>query len=140
MFEHILIPTDGSELSEHAIKHAIRFAKFHNARVSGLCVVIDRLFATGMGEPMGMTGNPEDSARKFLSVIADEAAAAGVPCECFLVHGGSPHEEILATAAQRDCDLIYMASHGRTGFAGFLLGQEAAHVIAGSKVPVLVHR
>ena len=68
------------------------------------------------------------------------AQAAGVACECFYVHGETPHEEIIKAAESRGCDLIVMASHGRRGMSALLLGSETQKVLTHSKIPVLVYR
>ena len=68
------------------------------------------------------------------------ANAAGMPCECIHVTSDFPAETILEVAAKRKCDLVFMASHGRRGVSGVLLGSETQKVLAGAKLPVLVYR
>ena len=45
MYQHILLPTDGSDLSAAAIKSALQLARLLGARVTGLCVVVEPLVA-----------------------------------------------------------------------------------------------
>ena len=72
--------------------------------------------------------------------LAGPYAAAGVPCETAQVTSDFPAEAILEAARKRKCDLIVMASHGRHGLAGVLLGSETQKVLTHAKIPVLVHR
>ena len=79
-------------------------------------------------------------AARYLGAIEKAAQQAGVPCASVTVTGEYPADTILATAARRKCDLIVMASHGRRGLAGVLLGSETQKVLTHAKVPVLVVR
>ena len=63
-----------------------------------------------------------------------------MPCETVCEASDHPHEAIVAAAATHGCDLIVMASHGRRGVAGILLGSETQKVLTHSKIPVLVFR
>lgn len=140
MYTHILLPTDGSELSHKAIVHGIQLAKSTGARVTGLCVVQHAIAPRGLGD--NKVGDPQLSANAegFLAFVADEARKAGVPCDCFFVHGESVAEEIVLAAEKTGCDLICMASHGRLGLRSLLMGSETTKVLHYSKVPVLVSR
>ncbi len=140
MYQHILIPTDGSELSRRAIVHAVRLASVHGARVTGLTVVVHSLTPRGLGDKMVSDDVLNATAESFLAVVADEAKKAGVPYDCFVVAGDSVAEEVVRAAESTGCDLICMASHGRIGFAGLLMGSETNKVLHYSKVPVLVTR
>ncbi len=145
MFKHILIPTDGSELSKVAIKNGVRFAKEINAKITGLTVTVPyHYFAVDV---MQVSDTPEQyaidvkaMADRYLSVIKEEASKAGVACE--LVHRSSehPYEEIVKTAQDRQCDVIFQASHGRRGVGGVILGSETQKVLTHSKIPVVVFR
>ena len=145
MFKHLLIPTDGSELSEEAIQAGVQFAKSINARVTGFHAMPKfHTFAYG---PEIVTDTRQEFAKdckahadRFLAVIMRAAKAADVPCETALQTTDYPYEAIIATAKERGCDLIMMASHGRGGVQAFLLGSETQKVLAQSKIPVLVFR
>jgi nucleotide-binding universal stress UspA family protein len=73
-------------------------------------------------------------------VVEKAAQAAGVSCTCAHAMSDLPYEEIIKAAQRYKCDLIFMASHGRSGIARLLLGSQTSKVLAHSKVPVLVHR
>jgi nucleotide-binding universal stress UspA family protein len=135
MFRHVLIPTDGSKLAHKAAKHGISLAKQVGARMTALIV-----------EPPLMSGRFKDYAERssaqaasVLNGIADEAKAAGVQCETIQVTHDSPHEAILAAAAERGCDIIVMATHGQSGIVAMILGSVTAKVLASTTVPVLVY-
>jgi nucleotide-binding universal stress UspA family protein len=76
----------------------------------------------------------------MLAKVGERAAAAGVKFEGVAVNGDVPYEQIIETAKKRKCDLIMMASHGRRGLSGLLLGSETSKVLTHSKIPVLVVR
>jgi len=148
MFKHLLIPTDGSELSEAAIKAGVQFAKSINAKVTGFYAMPKfHLLVYG---PDGVIDKRQDfadfekdwkaRADRFLAVIMQAAKAADVPCETALQTSDQPYEAIIATAKEKGCDLIMMASNGRRGVQAFLLGSETQKVLTHSKIPVLVFR
>ena len=145
MYKHILIPTDGSALSEMAIRQGVAFAKSLNAKVTGLTV--SPTFHTFALEPMMITDTPEQYrkdcdalAEKYLGVVKEAARTAGVPSDSVHVVGDQPYEAIIDTAAATGCDLIFMASHGRKGMTALVLGSETTKVLTHSKIPVLVCR
>ena len=147
MFKHILVPTDGSTLSRKAIAGAVELAKLAGARITGVFaapaatpVVYRNLLPVGYMTPQRHAAMIERAARKYLSVIEKAARKARVRCETVCVTNDFPADAILSVAKKRRCDLIYMASHGRTGLRGVLLGSEAQKVLAKARVPVLVHR
>ena len=147
VYKHILLPTDGSALSKRAIEGGIRLAKSVGARVTAVHVT-PKVAATALEQwARGESGRRsrlaaifDGQAKQYVAEIAAAAERAGVPCGCVRVRGESPHEEILKTAANRGCDLIYMASHGKRGTSALLLGSETAKVLTHSPIPVLVHR
>lgn len=147
MFKHLLLPTDGSPASDAAILKGIQFAKSINARVTGVHVnvVPEYHVVTYNAEILEDTRRQflEDSkehAAKFLAVIETAAKDAGVECETSFVICDNPYEGILKTAAEKGCDLIAMASHGRKGVKGLLTGSETQKVLAHSPLPVMVFR
>lgn len=79
-------------------------------------------------------------AEKFLEEITVAAKAAGVNCETLFLVGDYPYEVIVKAAQEKNCDLIAMASHGRKGIKGMLLGSETQKVLTHSQIPVLVYR
>ena len=147
MYQHILIPTDGSALSGHAVTQGIALAKVIGARVSGLFVapaptplVFEGLVPVDYMQPEEHAALSARAAARALGVIEKAAQQAGVACECLTISGEYPAQAILEIAVRRKCDLIVMASHGRRGLAGVLLGSETQKVLTHAKVPVLVCR
>lgn len=145
MFKHILLPTDGSELSERAALAGVSFAKEVGAEVTGLTVRPEFhtiTYKTDMIEDTEhqFNASSEQQAETYLTLIGNAARAAGVPCTVAQVVSDDPYEAILQTAKERNCDLIIMASHGRRGLKGVLLGSETQKVLVHSAIPVLVYR
>ena len=144
MYQHILIPTDGSELAERAVTHGLSLAKFVGAKVT-VMIVEERLagwwsFAeTGTAEAfVKYTEQIEKYNASVLDRAANAAKQAGVPCDTIQVQDVQPYEAIIATTADRGCDLIVMASHGRSGISAVVLGSVTNKVLTHTKVPVLV--
>jgi nucleotide-binding universal stress UspA family protein len=147
MFQHILIPTDGSKLSERAATAGVKLAAVLGARVTALFVappatpvVYERFLPVKYMTPDEHAAMIERAAERYLGMIRKAAAAAGVSCDAISLTSDFPADAIVQTARGRKCDLIVMASHGRRGAAAVLLGSETQKVLAHSKVPVLVHR
>ena len=148
MFRHILIPTDGSKLARKGIRAGVRLAKALGARVSGVYVMLPTrargyddtaIFYAGVSA-RGWRHSFDAAAKRMLAQIEAEARAAKVPCSTLIVHYREPWKGILAAAHRRKCDAIAIASHGRGGLGGLLLGSEAQQVLARSRIPVLVVR
>jgi len=145
MFKHILLPTDGSELSERAIRQGVRLAKAMNARVTGLCVAPEFHVFTTRTEMLEDTQEQfarDSSARaeQHLAVVQSIAREAGVQAQSVYEVSDHPYESIIKAARERSCDLIVMASHGLSGARGILLGSVTQKVLTHSTVPVLVLR
>lgn len=145
MFKHILLPTDGTPTSLKAILAGVGFAKSINATVTGLYVAPP--FHTLTLDPEMLedtrelyTRHARLEAEKFLAQISRAADEAGVACTVQSVTHEHPYEAIIATAREQGCDLIAMASHGRRGVKGLLLGSETQKVLTHSAIPVLVYR
>jgi nucleotide-binding universal stress UspA family protein len=148
MFKHILIPTDGSKISNEAAEAGVRLAKALGARVTGLFaappatpIVYKAMLPVGYANPEEHARAIEKAARAYLGAIEKAAKAAGVPCETASVTSDFPADAIIAAAKKRRCDLVFMASHGRQGLRrSSLLGSETQKVLANGNVPVLVFR
>jgi nucleotide-binding universal stress UspA family protein len=145
MFKHILLPTDGSELSETAIEQGIRFAKSVGAKVTGLSVMPMQhtFFYQAKISQDALEQVAQDFKRQaegYLASIEKKAKAAGVACDTVYERCDSPYEIIIQVAEQKGCDLIMMASHGRKGVGALVLGSETQKVLTHSKIPVLVLR
>lgn len=145
MFRRILIPTDGSVASQRAILAGVAFARETGAEVVGLHVVPPFHVVSAAAEMLEATpGEYErDALERAGRLLADvEAAArdAEVPYRLERSFADRPWEAIIKTARDEGCDLILMASHGRKGIKGLLLGSETQKVLVHSAIPVLVHR
>lgn len=147
MYKHILLPTDGSKHSARAVAEGVALARATGARVTGLFVapaptplVFEGLRPVAYMQPEEHAELSQRAAAKYLGAVAKAAADAGVDCETLCVDGEYPADAILAEAARLRCDLIVMASHGRRGLAGLLLGSETQKVLTHAKVSVLVCR
>ncbi|MGF6408650.1 universal stress protein [Paraburkholderia sp. RAU2J] len=145
MFKHLLVPTDGSALSEAAIQMTVTLAMESGAKVTGLHV-IPEFHVLAYGTEMiadteeRVVQATRQHADDYLAVIAKAAAQAGVECDTVATNRAHPYEAIISVAAQRNCDLIVMASHGRSGMRALLLGSETQKVLTHSQIPVLVVR
>lgn len=145
MYKHILVPTDGSELSNRAIEYAVGLAKAVKAKLTVFTVttpyygfaVEPELATIGVEEYEKVT---EKMAARSLAAGKDIAAAAQVSCETVRVEHPQPYQAIIDAAKERSCDLIVMASHGRRGLAAVVLGSETLKVLTHSTIPVLVVR
>lgn len=145
MFKHILLPTDGSELSEMAIRQGVRFAKESNARITGVCVThafhvlaVDAAMLQDTEEQYLAATRAQ--AKKHLAMLERTAAEEGVACDTVVESSDHPYEAIIRAAESKGCDLILMASHGRRGVKALLLGSETQKVLTHSRIPVLVYR
>ncbi|MDO8653972.1 MAG: universal stress protein [Undibacterium sp.] len=145
MFKHILIPTDGSEASRSAIQNCIAFAKEIGAKITGLHVIPEFHIFTYQPEMLEDTRqqfakDAVTQAKKYLNEIEVAAKEAGVNYDIIYMVSDQPYEVIIKIAEDKKCDLITMASHGRKGLKGFLLGSEAQKVLTHSQIPVLIFR
>lgn len=148
MFKHILLPTDGSKLSDRAVQRGVEFAKEIKARITAIHVVpefrmvVEEGFVSPMSAELKQRFEKESQvhARKMLAKVEKLAGEAGVPCESVAMVSDFPYQQIIETAKKKKCDLIMMASHGRRGLSSLLLGSETAKVLTHSKIPVLVVR
>lgn len=144
LYKHILLPTDGSELSKAAMRHGIALAKAIGAKVSALVVstplaslVVDPAAASAALEQYKVLVATQTA--KYLDSIRNEAAEAGVACSALRVEHDKPYEAIVDTAKNNGCDLVVMASHGLRGVSA-ILGSETLKVLTHSAVPILVYR
>ena len=150
MFRHILFPTDGSRLSLRAAKVAVALAKKHGSRLTAFHATppyMPAIFPDAtMYIPVDMI-SPETyeeatarEAAKILDAVAKLARAAGVKVRTSTASSPRPWEAIVKAAKKEKCDLVVMASHGRRGVEGLILGSETTKVLTHSKIPVLVCR
>ena len=145
MFRHILVPTDGSILSQLAIRKAVHLAKNLKARITGVSVMPEQKFFLYQTDIIVQAKEEavkqhKTQADRNLAFIEKAAKEVGVPCETLCEIGDHPYEAIIGAAEKLGCDLIMMASHGHRGVKGLLLGSETQKVLAHSRIPVLVVR
>lgn len=145
MYKHLLLPTDGTPLSQDTVRRCMRFARESGAKVTGFYAMPEFQVLTYHPEMLEGTRELYEKqarieAEKLLSFVKEAAEQEGVPCDTVMTTSNSPYEAIIKAARDRGCDLIFMASHGRRGIEGFLLGSETQKVLTHSKIPVLVHR
>jgi len=145
MFQHILLPTDGSELSATAVREGIRFAKSIGAKVTGLCVMPMQIpFFYQKRMPKAALEESYQQIKKmaetYLSVVAKAAGEVGVAYDLVCENSDFPYDAIIRVGEEKGCDLIMMASHGRRGVKALLLGSETQKVLTHSRLPVLVYR
>jgi nucleotide-binding universal stress UspA family protein len=120
-------------LAERAVTHGLSLAKFVGANVT-VIIVEERLGGWLYTEQI------KEHTASVLDRVADAAKQAGVPCDTVHALDVQPYEAIIATATDRGCDLIVMASHGRGGLSAVVLGSVTNKVLTHAKVPVLVVR
>jgi nucleotide-binding universal stress UspA family protein len=144
MYQRILFPTDGSEITTKALKQALSMAKLTGAELCVLAVK-EPFPYSAISEmqpvpPQEFFDAQERVAAARVKTVSEAAAAAGVKTSGHTVEGLHPWEAILEHAKARGCDLIVMASHGRRGVSALLLGSETQKVLTHSTLPVLVVR
>ena len=146
MFKSILIPTDGSDLSQRAVTMAMELAKVHQARVTAIHVIPDYhllIAYEGAFDPVTEERIEEEAktrAESYLAYVRKCAQDAGVSCDTVCETSDHPYDAILKVADARRCDLIVMTSHGRKGLVAVLLGSETRKVLTHARIPVLVVR
>ena len=148
MYKNILVPIDGSKLSEKAAKEAVALARAVGAKLTLFHCVADfpaPVYAESAIMAAQITSGQYRKeavrhAEETLAKAAAKLASAGLTIDTLHAVADLPYEAIVGAAAKKKCDLIVMASHGRRGLSGFLLGSETQKVLTHSKVPVLVVR
>ena len=148
MFKKILIPTDGSALSAQSANAGILFARSTGAEIVALYVT--QPFAAtmgfdGMSAAYAFTDDDyekanAEQAQKHLKAIVDRADTAGVKSSAHAVSNFNIADGIVQAAIDYHCDMIFIGSHGRSGFSRLLLGSVTTKVLALTHSPVLVYR
>jgi nucleotide-binding universal stress UspA family protein len=144
MHKHILITTDGSELSRAAIEYGIALAKSVGAKATAITVTPPHKSVVAAGVLTDAAKEHlkrmELLAAQYLSIARDAAAAAGIACELVHREHHQPYQAIIDVALEKPCDLIIMASHENGGLSAVVLGSETLKVLTHSSIPVLVYR
>ena len=147
MYSNILVPTDGAELSQKAVTHGVALAQTLGAAIT--FVTVRRPFLSG--DPEAIVPVPEEysgfvhdyltgETDRLLASARAVAEDADVACNTVCAENDHIYQGIIDTAGERSCDLIVMASHGRSGISAVVLGSETLKVLTHSTVPVLVYR
>lgn len=147
MYRNILVPTDGSAISQKAVCGAAAFAKENGASVTALYAMAEprvpyivegiRIDQSVIDQFTQLDKKEACDALDFVEKVCQDA---GVSCTKVLVTSGVPYKAIVEAATKNGCDLIYMGSHGRSALGGLILGSVTSKVLSHSHIPVLVHR
>jgi len=143
MYRHLLVPTDGSPLSDEAIFQAVELAKTFGAKIFFLTVTEPCRISSRHANQLTLgtyRNHVEERASRILTEAAKVAVASGVDYELIHLEDSQPYEAIIRAATQTECDLIAMASHGRRGVSALVLGSQTVKVLTHSTIPVLVYR
>ena len=149
MFRHMLVPTDGSDLSDGTVRRAVSYARETGATITFLHVLANLTMppqASIYGDPVlldpAVVERLSQAERAYAAALLQRARTiaeeAGVRCDTAVGDHPVVYEAIIKAASRHGCDLIFMASHGRRGLAGLLLGSETQRVLAHTDLPVLV--
>jgi len=147
MFKRLLIPTDGSRIADKAVKAGIRFAKEIGAGVVGY-YAIEPVQAYYYSEGAMADGRliaefdrqSKAAGEKALAAMAKLARAGRVRFDSLCDKPRTAYDGIVKAARRKKCDVIFMASHGRSGLAKLVMGSVTQNVLAQSKIPVVVYR
>jgi nucleotide-binding universal stress UspA family protein len=158
MYKNILIPTDGVRTCESAISHGVELAKAIGAKVTALHTTpkLSPHEILEIYHPQMLVGGHDaekaqaamahvedlhkEVADRSLAAIEKKAKDMGVACEAVYLVGKNPADGIIETAEKKNCDLIFMSTHGSLGLSGAVFGTVTTKVLSHSKTPVLVQR
>jgi nucleotide-binding universal stress UspA family protein len=147
MYRKILITTDGSAVSRMTACAGVSFAQQMGAEVLALFVAPEYQYPIYVEIiPPSYPSESEYQAamrragREHTQSIVDACARKNVPCTSLTEFAESPASKIVEVAQQHHCDLIFIGSHGRSGWGQLLLGSVTNKVLSHSRIPVLVHR
>jgi nucleotide-binding universal stress UspA family protein len=147
MYKKILIPTDGSLLSEETVRAGIELAQQITADVVGVFIAPEYQFSTSeeilpnrYPTQEGYALSMQKSGEIYLRAIQKEAEKAGVSCSSITKTSDNTAQAIVDTAQEYHCDLIFMGSHGRSGLRKLLLGSVTSKVLALCDIPAFVYR
>jgi nucleotide-binding universal stress UspA family protein len=145
MFKHILIPTDGTDLSRKAVIYGMQLAKTVGARVTA--ITISEPYHVASMDAVLVAETPDEHeaqtarvAERALEQVRMAAEAASVGADTLREVHDQPFRAIIDCAHANGCDLIVMASHGRRGVAALLVGSETTTVLTHRTIPGLVYR
>ena len=144
MYQRILVPTDGSDVSHKAVETAIGLARALGAEIHALCVKepfpFGAIAEVQPAPPMEFFDDQEHIAVRHVQAVEAACSAAGVRCHAATVDGVQPWEAILEHAGRHACDLLVVGSHGRSGIPALLFGSQTRGILGHTTIPVLVVR
>lgn len=143
MYNHFLVPTDGSALSVESVNRAVKFAKrlgakitfFHFAEEPSKSILGNAALLHSMA-PALYAAKYEWRQKAVLWKAEAEALAMGVPFQSVTASKGGVAEALLQAAAENGCDMIFMASHGGLNPVRMMLGSVTLKVLVNSPIPV----
>jgi len=145
MYKTIVVATDGSQIADKAVEHAVALAKALGAALTAV-LVTEPFEAVAFTENLSVL-NPADYKKRcdahadgILSKVCDRAKAVGVDCNAVHQDDHWPYAGVIKVAEEANADLIVMGSHGRRGLEGLILGSQAAKLLTHTKIPTLVVR
>jgi nucleotide-binding universal stress UspA family protein len=145
MYHHLLVPIDGSELSGRAAEASLELARKVGARITGFVVEPHPPLPHMGSHPATYTRDADEHlarteahAHEVLGQFAARAAAAGVPFAGHFKRTDGVDDAILDAAAEYDCDVIVMVTHGRGPFGELLFGSHTKKLLARTRLPLLV--
>lgn len=147
MTQHILLPTDGSKLSQEAVDAGIAFAKSHGSKVTIYHALEPfPLYIRGESNALNpdfirtLEAETRQEGERLVADAARVAEQAGVAVSTEVDRPQTPYQGIIDAAKRLGCDLVFIGSHGRSGISGLLLGNVTQKVLAHIDIPVLVYR
>jgi nucleotide-binding universal stress UspA family protein len=147
MYKKMLIPTDGSDFSSSVALAGVEFAKQIDAELVGIFVAPEfqypiyvEVLPPNYPSDQEYQASMRKAGEAYLKVIQEAAQAAGLKFTGLVVFSDLTAQKIAHTAEELHCDLIFMGSHGRSGWGQLLLGSVTAKVLSTCQIPVLVHR
>ena len=147
MYKRILIATDGSQLSDMAVESGLSLAGLTGASVIALKVVpryprsyFDGSLPVEAADIKRIEKQWSEAAQVLVNKVKARGSDEGVSVKAVVVKSDLVAEAVIAAAKKNNCDLIVMASHGRRGIEGLLMGSETQKVLTHGKIPVLVDR
>ena len=147
MYQHILIPTDGSDVAAKAIKAGVALAKETGARITAFYALEplpSHIYGEGYIADRKLVAEFESRARGYAEAAVEKIGAAarkaGVPFQGVVERSVTPYRAIIDTAKKKKCDAIFMASHGHRGIARLVIGSVTHKVLTHTDIPVMVFR
>lgn len=143
MFKTILVPTDGTALSNRAVTAAIEFSRLHDSKIIALSVATPRLFYStehhAASDGAATDAENRKLAEQYVDDIAETANALNIPCETVISQSYAPCDEIISVAKRFQCDAIFMATRGRMGVLDTVFNEsQTQNVLRNVSIPVLV--